>query len=172
MGAALLPATHVTTFRHRVGSAADVAPLARAADLVVLLADAPPYEIERWVNAACVDARTPFITCGQATPIVKIGPLYAPGRTACFACEETQMRAASPFYDDVVALRQRRAAFATALGPAAGAVGTLLSLEVMHALLGRPVATEGRALMLDVRTFETWWEPIERDPACRVCRGR
>jgi len=163
------PHTEVTTLRRRMRGVEDIVPLARAADLVVLLADWPAYEIERWVNEACVAASTPFISCGQGTPIMKIGPLYVPGRTACFACEETQMRAAAPLYDDVVAMRQQTSASAMTLGPAAGVVGTLLSLEVMHALLGQPAATEGRAMLLDIQTFETSWEPVERDPVCPVC---
>jgi bacteriocin biosynthesis cyclodehydratase domain-containing protein len=164
------PKTNVTTLQQRIGAAEDVAPLARDADVVVLLADWPPYELERWVNEACVAASTPFISSGQATQIMKIGPMYVPGRSACFACEETQMRAAAPLYDDVVAMRQQRSsATATVLGPSAGVVGTLISLEVMHALLGRPAATEGRAMLLDIQTLETSWEPIERDPACPVC---
>jgi bacteriocin biosynthesis cyclodehydratase domain-containing protein len=163
------PTTNVTTLRQRIAAVEDVAPLARDADIVVLLADWPPYELERWVNEACVAASTPYIACGQATPMMKIGPTYVPGRTACFACEETQMRTAASLYDDVVALRQRNAASAMTLGPAAGAVGTLLSLEVMHMLLGRSTATEGRAMMLNIQTLETSWEPIERDAACPVC---
>jgi bacteriocin biosynthesis cyclodehydratase domain-containing protein len=102
---------------------------------------------------------------------MKIGPLYVPGRTACFACEETQMRAAAPLYDDVVAMRQRTSASAMTLGPAAGIVGTLLSLEVMHMLLGQPAATEGRAMLLDIQTLETSWASVERDLACPVCRS-
>jgi molybdopterin-synthase adenylyltransferase len=163
------PHTDVTTLRERILCVDDVVPLARDADVVVLLADWPPYELERWVNEACVATSTPYISCGQGTPIVKIGPMYVPGRTACFACEETQMRAEAPLYDDVVALRQRTSASAMTLGPSAGAVGTLLSLEVMHLLLGQPAATEGRAMLLDIQTFETWWEPIERDRSCPVC---
>lgn len=163
------PRTDVTTLRQRMRSVQDIAPLARDADLVVLLADWPAYEIERWVNEACVEASTPYIACGQGTPIMKIGPMYVPGRTACFACEETQMRAAAPLYDDVVTMRQRTSASAMTLGPAAGVVGTLLSLEVMHALLGQPAATEGRAMLLDIQTFETSWEPVKRDKACPVC---
>lgn len=165
------PRTDVTTICRRMRGVEDIAPLARDADLVILLADWPAYEIERWVNEACIAASTPYIACGQGTPIMKIGPLYVPGRTACFACEETQMRAAAPLYDDVVAMRQRTTASAMTLGPAAGIVGTLLSLEVMHALLGQPAATEGRALLLDIQTLETSWAPVERDPACPVCRS-
>jgi bacteriocin biosynthesis cyclodehydratase domain-containing protein len=163
------PRTNVTTLQQRIRSVADVAPLARDADVVVLLADWPPYELERWVNEACVAASTPYIPCGQSTPILKIGPTYVPGRTACFACEETQMRAEAPLYDDVVAMRQQFRGAAVTLGPPAGVVGTLISLEVMHALLGRPAATEGRAMLLDIQTLETRWEPVERDAACPVC---
>lgn len=163
------PHTEVTTIRRRMRGVEDIAPLARDADLVVLLADWPAYEIERWVNEACVAASTPYVACGQGTPLMKIGPLYVPGRTACFACEETQMRAAAPLYDDVVAMRQQSSASAMTLGPAAGVVGTLLSLEVMHALLGQRAATEGRAMLLDIQTFETSWEPVARDRTCPVC---
>jgi hypothetical protein len=33
------------------------------------------------------------------------------------------------------------------------------------------VATEGRALLVDMRSLEAGWEDVERDPACPVCRS-
>ena len=39
----------------------------------------------------------------------------------------------------------------------------------MHLLLGTPVATEGRALILDLRTLATRWEAVERLPDCPAC---
>jgi bacteriocin biosynthesis cyclodehydratase domain-containing protein len=167
------PRTDVTARWQRIRTVADVRPLAEQADVLVLLADWPPYELERWVNEACVAAGTPFISCGQAPPLMKVGPLYAPGRSACFACEETQLRAEAPLYDAVVAMRQQRTGVTDmTLGPPAGVVGTLISLEVMHVLLGRAAATEGRALLIDLQTLEISWEPIARDPACCVCADR
>ena len=73
------PGTNVVAQQRRVASVADVAPLARDADVVVMLADDPPYVLERWVNAACQVAGTPYIACGQATPLMKVGPLVRPG---------------------------------------------------------------------------------------------
>ena len=35
-----------------------------------------------------------------------------------------------------------------------------------------PVATEGRAMLLDMRTLEQRWEDVPRDPECPVCNGR
>lgn len=166
------PDTNVTAHQRRVTSVDDVVPLARDADILVMLADHPPYVLERWVNAACQEVGTPYIACGQATPVMKIGPLYVPGRTACFACEETEMRSTSPLYDDVVAMRQRNNVNAMTVGPASGLVGTMLSIEIMHFLLGRSAASEGRALILDIQTLATWWEPIARDPQCPVCGER
>jgi hypothetical protein len=32
-----------------------------------------------------------------------------------------------------------------------------------------PVATEGRAWLLDMRSLEARWEDVERDSACGVC---
>ena len=61
------PRTNVTALRQRIHAVEDIAPLARDADVVILLADWPPYELERWVNEACVAASTPYISCGQAT---------------------------------------------------------------------------------------------------------
>ena len=52
------------------------------ADAVVLAADWPPYELGRWVNAACVSTGTPFITGGQVPPLLRIGPTYVPGSGA------------------------------------------------------------------------------------------
>jgi hypothetical protein len=34
-----------------------------------------------------------------------------------------------------------------------------------------PVATQARALLIDMRSLEARWESVERDPACPVCRS-
>jgi hypothetical protein len=39
----------------------------------------------------------------------------------------------------------------------------------MHLLLGRDVATAGRALLVDMRTLVTRWEAVERQPDCPAC---
>ncbi|HEX8103682.1 MAG TPA: TOMM precursor leader peptide-binding protein [Solirubrobacteraceae bacterium] len=164
------PAADVVAVRRRVRSPDDLAPLVAGAGVLVQAADWPPYELVRWVDAACREAGVPYITAGQIPPVLKIGPTYAPGRTACFACHERGLRRDFPLYEELTAFRRDHPAPATTLGPASGVVGTLLALEVMHLLTGRrPTATEGRVLLLDMRTLETRWEAIERDMACPAC---
>jgi adenylyltransferase/sulfurtransferase len=74
-----------------------------------------------------------------------------------------------PLYDALTDYRRDHPTEATTLGPGSGVVGSLLAMEVLHVLLGRDPATEGRALLVDMGTLETRWEPIERDPRCPVC---
>jgi bacteriocin biosynthesis cyclodehydratase domain-containing protein len=160
----------VRTVSSRVASVDDAAAVTTGADAVVLAADWPPYELARWVNSACVAAGVPFLTAGLQPPLLKVGPMYTPHRGPCFACHERRLAAEFPFYRELADYRRAHPAPATTLAPAAGAVGTLVALEVMHLLIGdEPVATEGRAFLLDMRTLEQRWEAIERDPDCPVC---
>lgn len=167
------PGIEVLALRRRVESEADAVAVLAGADVVVLAADWPPYELARWVNRACVAARIPFVFGGQLPPLLKVGPAYVPGRGPCFACHERALAAEFPLYPELAEHRRRHPAAATTLGPASGVVGTLLALEAMHLLTGdEPVATEGRAMLLDMRTLEQRWEDVPRDPHCPVCGNR
>jgi bacteriocin biosynthesis cyclodehydratase domain-containing protein len=167
------PGIEVLAHRRRVESADDAAAMLAGSDVVVLAADWPPYALGRWVNRACVAAGIPFLTAGQQPPVLKIGPAYVPGRGPCFACHERALAAEFPLYPELAEHRRRHPTAATTLGPASGVVGTLLALEVMHLLIDdRPIATEGRALLIDMRTLEQRWEPVARDPDCLTCGKR
>ena len=164
------PAVEVRAVRRRIGSPEDLAPLVAGASVLVQAADWPPFDLVRWVDAACRSALVPYITAGQVPPVLKVGPTYVPGRPACFECHERALRRDFPLYEELAASRRRDPAPATTLGPASGVVGTILALEVMHLLTGDALpVTAGRAMLLDMRTLTTRWEDIERDPACPVC---
>jgi molybdopterin-synthase adenylyltransferase len=163
------PEIRVRSVRRRVAGAADLRGLLDGVDVVVQTADWPPYTIMRWVADACGDARVPYVVGGQRPPVLKVGPTFVPGRSACFRCQETALERAYPLYRELSELRDARSTRATTLGPASGIVGTLIGAEVMHLLLGRPVATEGRSLILDLRTLATRWEAVERLPDCAGC---
>jgi bacteriocin biosynthesis cyclodehydratase domain-containing protein len=165
------PGVAVDARRERVASAADAARLIDGADLAVLAADWPPYELGRWLNAACVDAGVPFVTAGQQPPLLRIGPTYVPGAGACFACHETVLTKAYPRYPEVAAQRREQTLPDTTLGPACGMLGSLIALEAMHLLTGAPwrLATLESALLVDMRTLESRWESIRRVEDCAVC---
>jgi bacteriocin biosynthesis cyclodehydratase domain-containing protein len=140
------------------------------ADAIVLAADTPPYLLARWINEACVRERVPFITAGQHPPIAKIGPLYWPGRTACFACHETALRRESADYEAYVRHLQTAPARGATLGPASGLVGATVAMELVHALAGVVPASAGAALLVDLRTWGVRRETIDRDGECAACK--
>jgi bacteriocin biosynthesis cyclodehydratase domain-containing protein len=166
------PAIDVIERRQRITGPGPLADAVAGCDALLAAADWPPYELTRWVNAVCVRRRMPFLTAGQQPPLLKIGPTYVPGRGACFACHETQVRRSFPLYDQLAEHRRSHPPDAVTLGPASGVVGSLLGLEIMHLVAtDEPVATQDRALLLDMRSLEARWEGVERDPACPVCRS-
>jgi bacteriocin biosynthesis cyclodehydratase domain-containing protein len=154
----------------RVDGVEAAARVVDGADALVLAADTPPYLLARWVNEACVGQRLPFITAGQLPPIVKIGPLYWLGRTACFACHETVLRRESADYDAYVRHLQTAPARGATLGPASGLVGATVAMELLHALAGVDPASMGAALLVDLRTWAGRREAVARDGACRACK--
>jgi len=160
----------VRTLRRRISGPDECAALVADADVVVVAADWPPYTLARWVNAACIDALVPFVLAGQAPPIVKIGPIYSPGTTGCFACHERALRAASPHYDDYVAHAQGAKPRSATLGPASGIVGAALGMELLHLLTGVRPATLGAAVITDLRTLATRREEVRRDGDCPACQ--
>jgi bacteriocin biosynthesis cyclodehydratase domain-containing protein len=140
------------------------------ADVLVLAADWPPYELARWVNRACLRHDVPFITAGQLPPLVKIGPLYLPGCTACFTCQERALRLESADYDAYVDHMGSAPVRGATLGPASGMIGSMLAMELVHLLIGAEPASAGAALLIDLRTFQVRREPIARDAECRDCQ--
>ncbi len=154
----------------RVDGASAALAVAGGAGALVLAADWPPYVLGRWINEACVAAGVPFIVAGQLPPVVKVGPLYRPGQTACFTCHENLLRRESGNYDAYVRHSQSAPARGATLGPASGLVGAAVAMEVVHLLVGVEPATAGAALLIDLRTWSVRREALGRDSACEACK--
>jgi bacteriocin biosynthesis cyclodehydratase domain-containing protein len=170
--AAFDPTIDVIARRERITGPEPLADALVDCDVLVVAADWPPYELTRWVNTVCVARRMPFLTAGQQPPLLKVGPTYVPGRGPCFACHETQLQRSFPLYRQLAEHRRAHPQAAVTLGPASGLIGSLLALEVLHLVAtDAPVATQARALLMDMRLLEVRWEGVERDPACPVCRS-
>ena len=168
--AAFNPSIHVEPVGVRVSSADEVARVVEGTDLVVVTADWPMYDLARWVDRACRDRGIAWIGSSQVPPLVRVGPLYAPGRTACHECQERAARRAFPLYDELAAWREANPLAPATLGWASGLIGSLLAGEVIHELtrVAEP-ATLGTAISIDLRTLEIAREPVARDAECRAC---
>jgi bacteriocin biosynthesis cyclodehydratase domain-containing protein len=160
----------VTATTRRLESRVEIEDFVDGADIVVDAADWPPHDIERWCNSACFELGIPYITMSNILPFARVGPLYVPGVTGCFACQEEAYRREYPIFD--VAIEQRRGKQATVatLGPACGIIGGQVGMEVLHFLTGLAIpSTLGCGHVYDLRTMEVEREDVVPEPDCPVC---
>lgn len=160
----------ITTEARRLESEADIAEFIAGSDVVIDAADWPAHDIERWCNTACFEAGIPYITMSHFPPIARVGPLYVPGKTGCFVCQEIGYRREYPLFDIAVEQRRAKPSPAATLGPACGLIGGQVGMEVLHLLTGlsKP-ATQGVAHIYDLRTMEVKREPVVPEPECPIC---
>jgi bacteriocin biosynthesis cyclodehydratase domain-containing protein len=164
------PDVELIAVERTLGTAAEIASAVRGSSLVVDAADRPAHDIERWVNAACFEHRVPYITMSHFPPFARVGPLYVPGETGCFNCQERAYRKSYEMYDHIVDQRRTTPSPAATLGPACALVGGQVALDVIHQLTGLcEPASKGRVRVFDTRTLDVSDEPVPRDPECEVC---
>jgi bacteriocin biosynthesis cyclodehydratase domain-containing protein len=164
------PGIRVTPVERTLGTPAEIADAVRGSSFVVDAADRPTHDIERWVNTACFEHGVPYITMSHFPPFARVGPLYVPGETGCFNCQERAYRQSYELYDHIVEQRRGAPSPAATLGPVCAFVGGQVALEVVHHLTGlcKP-ASQGRVRVFDTRTLDVSDEPVPRDPDCEVC---
>jgi bacteriocin biosynthesis cyclodehydratase domain-containing protein len=163
-------AMRVTATARRLEGQAEIADFIAGADVVVDAADWPAHDIERWCNAACFEAGIPYITMSHFPPVARVGPLYIPGRTGCYSCQEIAYRRQYPNYDVSVEQRRAQPSVAATLGPACGMIGSHVALDVMHLLTGlAEPSTLGVSHIYDLRTMAVEREPVVPEPECPVC---
>lgn len=161
---------NVTATERKLESAAEIAAFIKGADVVIDAVDSPAHDIELWCNAACFEAGIPYITMSHFPPVARVGPLYVPGRTGCYVCQEIAFRREYPRFD--VAMEQRRGlpSPSATLGPACGLIGGHVGLEIVHLLTGlAEPATLGVAHAYDLRTMEVTRKTVTPEPDCPVC---
>jgi bacteriocin biosynthesis cyclodehydratase domain-containing protein len=153
-----------------LASRGELARAVRGASCVVDAADRPAHDIERWVNEACFAEGVPYITMSHFPPFARVGPLYVPGETGCFQCQERAYRRSYGLYDHIVEQRRGAPSPAATLGPVCAFVGGQVALEVVHLLTGLCApASRGMVRVFDTRTLTVTDEPVPRDPHCEVC---
>ena len=160
----------VRTTAQRVTGPAQLAELIEGADLVVDAADWPAHEIEHWCNSACFGAGIPYVTMSHYPPVARAGPLYVPGQTGCYACQEISYRREYPLYDVAIEQRRAQSSPAATFGPACGLVGGLVGAEVVHFLTGLiSPSMLGAGYVYDLRTMEVERFQVVPESECPVC---
>ncbi len=148
----------------------EVAAIVEGADFVVESADWPPYRLSRWINACCAEAGVPHIGASQFPPLIRVGPTFVPGAPGCLSCLEEGARARDPLFDELADWRQRSDTPAATFAPACSLIGGVLSGDVIHHLTGlaQPATLQASAV-IDIRTLELRWIPVEPVTGCPIC---
>ncbi len=162
------PGVRFEAVARRIDGPEAVAELVAGCDLVVDSIDDPPYLANRWVSDGCFAAGVPFLTLGQQPPLIRVGPLYVPGRTGCVACMEAGLRDRYPLFD-ALERADRLARQHASSGPASAAAAALGVHEAVRFLISADTGTVGRAKRIDLATLEVSDEPLTARPGCRVC---
>lgn len=158
------------TICERMEGEESVAAAIEGYDVVIDAADWPAHEIEEWVNNACFAAEIPYITMSHFPPIARVGPLYVPGVTGCFACQVAGYRRSYPMFDIAIEQRRAKPSPAATLGPACALIGGQIGLDLMHLLTGlAEPSTQGVGHIYDLRTMEVEREEVVPEPDCPVC---
>jgi len=154
----------------RLDSEAAIAETIAGYDMVIDACDWPAHDIERWINSACFAARIPFIAMSHFPPIARMGPLYVPGETGCFACQEIGYRRTYPLFDIAIEQQRGKGSPAATLGPACSLIGGQIGIDVMHHLTGlAQPSTLGVGHIYDLRTMALEREPVVPEPSCPIC---
>ncbi len=160
----------LATIAERMDGKDAIAEVIEGFDLVVDAADWPAHDIEEWVNETCFAAEIPYITMSHFPPVARVGPLFVPGVTGCFACQVAAYRRNYPMFDIAIEQRRAKQSPVATMGPACNLIGGQVGLDVVHYLtrLAEP-STQGVSHIYDLRTMEVEREPVVPEPDCPVC---
>lgn len=149
----LNPACRVETVPTRIDGA-NAPALARGCDLIVDATD--NLAARHALNRAAFRQKIPFIY-GGISGWGGMAATFVPGRTACLAClfpEERPRGESAPV---------------PVVGPAAGVIGAVQSLESLLVLLGREPSLAGRMLHFQGLHMRFRTMHVDRNPDCTVC---
>lgn len=161
----------VRALNRRIRGPEDLSPLLVDADLVILAANEPADSIGLWVNERCVSAGVPYVVGGGGNGREVMYWSVDPGVSACSACAEHGLRGSVVLPPAAELTVEAESSFVSrGIGPGAGTLGSLVSLEVMRYLTGfaRPAAA-GIYRRIDICTAVEQSVVWDRWAECPVC---
>ncbi|PXX58770.1 molybdopterin/thiamine biosynthesis adenylyltransferase [Nocardia tenerifensis] len=159
------PRTEIRPVRTYVGGPEDLRELAEQSDLVLGLADQPPWRIKEWVAAVGLATGTPFVQASGG----RVGPFHTRPGTACTICDWTRQIEREPRYGELL----RRQSLlprgnSGALSPVGSITSGIVCLEVVRYLLGMEPTTADR--IWEFRgDLSSGYQECPPHPRCGLC---
>jgi bacteriocin biosynthesis cyclodehydratase domain-containing protein len=148
--------------------------LLAGADLGVVALESHDPRLLHTVNRAAIKSGKPWLLASIDGNLGLIGPLFLPGRTACFNCYAALSEAATPNREVARKYRQHlldggHRTFFPALPAYADIVAGHATLAGVQFLLGRSSFVLGRVAIFDFLRMIVDTEDVLRLPRCPVC---
>jgi hypothetical protein len=159
------PRTVIHTKQLYVSRPDDLRELMHDVDLVVGIADTPPWAIREWVTAAAIRAGKPVIQASGA----RVGPFHTGPGSACSICDWTLQFDRHPNYGELL-YRQSRLPKGNSgsLSPMGAIISGMIGLEILRFILGQAPRTRNQiwAIRNDLSVGFTDCPP---NPQCDLC---
>ena len=155
--AAVNPEVRIVQVAARVGDA-ELAPLARAADVIVDCSD--NFSTRHAINRASVAAKKPLVS-GAA--------IRFDGQLAVFDPRDATSPCYHCLFGEGDEFEETRCAIMGVFAPLVGIVGATQAAEALKLLAGVGHSLAGRLLLVDALSMEWREVRVQKDPQCPVC---
>jgi bacteriocin biosynthesis cyclodehydratase domain-containing protein len=150
---------------------------ASAPPLLVLALDSPRPGIMDRINRLSQDMKIPLLHSAIRGKEGIVGPLVAPGKTACLMCHHLRVIRNGSFYDEYIQWERwietegkRKHSPSPSLGPFTGIIAGMAALEVVKKVTSfYEPALYGKFLAVNAMTLEVIPHRILRVPRCPGC---
>lgn len=138
-------------------------------DLVILSADAPP-RVHTWINDAARACGWSYSNAGYIDTFGVVGPLVSRTTGLCPECYPGRGDIDRDALSEAVNLNE--AYQAPSYGPLNALVAALQANEALRFLIGLPVATAGKRLLIDSETYRRYEEEFDLGAVgCSACQA-
>lgn len=132
-------------------------------DLWLLSAD-EPESLHSWTSAASNRLKIPYIVAGYVETSASIGPLFVPGETACFECENLRTKGGG------YGPQLNGSLQAPSYGPLNALSTSVAVNEILRYFLNLDPITLGQRLLVDSSTYEVTGIEFKANEDCN-CRA-
>ncbi|WP_406090587.1 HesA/MoeB/ThiF family protein [Streptomyces sp. NBC_01013] len=148
-----------------IDSAGDLAPILADADLVLGVADQPPWLIKEWVALASHRAGVPFLQASGS----RVGPFHRRQGDACSMCDWSGLLRERPERGEMLRRQQLLPrGDSGALSPLGSMTGGMIAMDALRHLLGITPLTADRVWEMGGDLTSVLSE-VPNDPDCAVC---